>query len=155
VDQKDTDFMKVFLTIIIGLAVFMVVAIIFANAISGMKSTDVSSDPMVQAAVKERIKPVGEVNTAEVKQAAASSSGGADGKSVYQGTCFACHGTGAAGAPKFGDKGAWGDRIAKGMSTLFTHALHGFKGMPAKGGNGGLSDDAVKAAVQYMVDHSK
>lgn len=152
-DQKDTDFMKVFVGILIGLLVFMILAIIGANAISGKDSTDVQSDPMVQAAIEERISPVGDVNTAEVKQAA--SSGGADGKSIYQSACFACHGTGAAGAPKFGDSGAWGMRIDKGMDTLVNHAINGFKGMPPRGGNSALSDEEVKAAVKYIVDNSK
>ena len=83
----------------------------------------------------------------------------ADGKATYQQTCFACHGTGAAGAPKAGDKAAWGPRIAKGKDTLYKHALHGFTGksgmMPAKGGNTGLSDAAVEAAVDYMVSLAK
>jgi cytochrome c5 len=83
----------------------------------------------------------------------------ADGKTTYTQTCFACHGTGAAGAPKAGDKAAWKDRIAKGMPTLHEHAIKGFKGakgfMPAKGGRADLSDDTVKAAVDYMVSISK
>jgi len=83
----------------------------------------------------------------------------ADGKATYQQTCFACHGTGAAGAPKAGDKAAWAPHIAKGKATLYKHAIHGFKGtkgfMPAKGGRTDLSDDTVKAAVDYMVSISK
>ncbi|MBD3609779.1 MAG: cytochrome c5 family protein, partial [Gammaproteobacteria bacterium] len=79
----------------------------------------------------------------------------ADGKAVYQQACFACHGTGAAGAPKFGDKAAWKARIAQGMAKLNQHAITGFQGktgyMPAKGGRMDLSDDAVKSAVTYMV----
>lgn len=82
-----------------------------------------------------------------------------EGQKTYQGTCFACHGTGAAGAPKIGDKAAWKPRIAQGMATLQKHALHGYKGktgfMPAKGGRADLSDAAVKAAIKYMVDQSK
>ncbi len=82
-----------------------------------------------------------------------------EGQKTYQAACFACHGTGAAGAPKLGDKAAWKSRIAKGMGTLNSHAIKGFKGktgfMPAKGGRADLSDAAVKAAVQYMVDQSK
>ena len=83
----------------------------------------------------------------------------ADGKSTYMAACFACHGTGAAGAPKMGDKPAWTSRIAQGMATLSDHAIKGYKGkkgfMPAKGGRSDLSDGAVNAAVKYMVDQSK
>ena len=89
----------------------------------------------------------------------AVSSAQADGQKTYQMACFACHGTGAAGAPKLGDKAAWKDRIAKGMAVLEEHALKGFKGdkgfMPAKGGRMDLSDADVKAAVAYMVEQSK
>ena len=153
-DQKDADLLKMMVIVIGGLFAFMVVIIIAANMISGMESKDINADPMVQAAIEERIKPFGQVNTGAVPTAAAAG-GAADGKSVYTSACFACHGTGAAGAPKLGDKGAWGPRIGQGMSTLVDHAVNGFKGMPARGGRADLDDDAVKAAVKYMVDNSK
>ncbi len=90
---------------------------------------------------------------------AAASAQANEGQQTYQQACFACHGTGAAGAPKAGDKAAWKDRIAQGASTLHTHALKGFQGkhgvMPPKGGRADLSDAAVKAAVDYMVGMSK
>lgn len=90
---------------------------------------------------------------------AMSSVQAADGQKTYQMACFACHGTGAAGAPKLGDKDAWKDRIAQGMATLEKHAIEGYQGskgfMPAKGGRADLSDEAVKAAVAYMVEQSK
>jgi len=83
----------------------------------------------------------------------------ANGEATYKQVCFACHGTGAAGAPKAGDKAAWKMHIAKGKATLYKHAIQGFKGtkgfMPAKGGRTDLSDDTVKAAVDYMVSISK
>ncbi len=66
-----------------------------------------------------------------------------------------CHAAGVAGAPKPGDKADWGPRIAQGKDTLYKHALEGFNGakgsMPARGGNTKMSDEDVKAAVDYMV----
>ena len=84
---------------------------------------------------------------------------GDTGKKVYDTTCMACHAAGVAGAPKFGDKAAWGPRIAQGIDVLHTHAIKGFTGkagmMPPKGGNMSLSDADVMAAVDYMVAHGK
>lgn len=74
-----------------------------------------------------------------------------DGKTIYEGVCHTCHATGMLGSPKFGDKGAWAPRIAKGVATLHDHALHGFNSMPAKGGNADLLDVEVTNAVDYMV----
>lgn len=75
----------------------------------------------------------------------------AKGEKIYGATCLACHGAGVMGAPKFGDKAAWGPRIAKGAEALHTSAVNGVKMMPPKGGNMMLKDDEVKAAVDYMV----
>lgn len=83
----------------------------------------------------------------------------ADGKAIYSQSCGVCHGTGVAGAPKFGDKAAWAPRIAQGSATLHDHALTGYVGkagmMPAKGGNTALADADVKAAVDYMVSQAR
>jgi cytochrome c5 len=79
----------------------------------------------------------------------------ADGKAVYEKTCFACHGTGVANAPKLGDKAAWGPRVATGKDTLVKSVLGGKGAMPAKGGAGDLADDDVKAAVDYMLSAVK
>ena len=87
--------------------------------------------------------------------AAAPAAGQAEGKKIYESTCVACHGAGVAGAPKFGDKAAWAPRIQQGMPTLYATALKGKGVMPPKGGNTSLSDDAVKAAVDYMVAAAK
>jgi len=77
------------------------------------------------------------------------------GKSVYNKTCAMCHAAGVAGAPKLGDKGAWAPRIAAGKPALYNAALKGKGAMPPKGGNAALSDEAVKAAVDYMLAAAK
>jgi cytochrome c oxidase subunit II len=81
--------------------------------------------------------------------------GKADGKAVFDGTCTVCHSTGVAGAPKFGDKAAWAPRLAQGKPALYNSALKGKNAMPPRGGNAALSDEAVKAAVDYMAAAAK
>lgn len=80
------------------------------------------------------------------------------GKKVFGNVCSMCHAVGAAGAPKPGDKADWGPRIAQGKDMLYKHALEGFTGakgvMPPRGGSTTLSDEDVKAAVNYMADKS-
>lgn len=74
------------------------------------------------------------------------------GKATYEKTCALCHGPGLAGAPKFGNKAEWAPRLKAGTAKLYTSALKGTtNGMPGKGGNLTLSDDEVKAAVDYLV----
>lgn len=78
----------------------------------------------------------------------------ATGKAVYEATCAACHGTGAAGAPKLGDKVAWTPRL-KDLAVAKASALNGKGFMPAKGGNSSLSRNDVIAAVEYIAERSK
>lgn len=79
----------------------------------------------------------------------------ADGQKIYQSTCQACHTTGAAGAPKLGDKEAWAPRISQGMDVLVANAISGKNAMPPKGACGSCSDDDIKATVEYMVSQSQ
>lgn len=150
---EDSEVMKMLLIVVGALAGFFVLIIIIAQLVTGSGDANMGADKMVESATIDRIKPIGEVNIGKAPVMKASS--GVDGKGTYQSACFACHGTGAAGAPKVGDKAAWKNRIAQGSKTLLDHAINGFKGMPAKGGNASLSDAAVKAAVEYMVKGSK
>jgi cytochrome c5 len=105
----------------------------------------------------ERIKPEGEVKVeggalAETKKATTI----ADiGQNRYEQTCKLCHETGLAGAPKFGSKEDWAPRIAVGMDKVIQIAIQGLKAMPPKGGCSTCSDDEIKKAVEYMVNHSK
>src|SRR2546427_2826436 len=91
---------------------------------------------------------------AKFKQPAAASQK-ADGKKVYETTCSACHASGVAGAPKLGDKAAWAPHLMHGTDGLLQSALKGKGAMPPKGGNPSLSDDEVRAALEFMVSQSK
>ena len=78
--------------------------------------------------IEKRIKPVGELYLAgAVAEVAAAPTGPKSGADVYQASCFACHGTGAMGAPKKGDAAAWEPRKAQGMDVLLEHAIKGFQ----------------------------
>lgn len=79
----------------------------------------------------------------------------ADGQGTFNSSCMECHGAGISGAPKLGDKAAWAPRIKQGINVLYTHALTGYKWMPPKGGFDYLSEDDVKAAVDYMVKRAR
>lgn len=76
------------------------------------------------------------------------------GKKTYEDACRVCHDAGVANSPKFGDKEAWAPRIATGIEALYTTSLKGKGAMPAKGGRADISDEAVKAAVDYMVKNA-
>lgn len=77
------------------------------------------------------------------------------GKQTYEQTCAACHANGIAGAPKVGDLDLWADRLDSGVEPLYISAINGRGGMPAKGGQTSIPDDAIKAAVDYMVSKSQ
>jgi cytochrome c5 len=81
------------------------------------------------------------------------------GQGIYMNFCAPCHATGVAGAPKVGDKAAWGPRLKQGEKTLVERSIKGFQGasgfMPARGGNSALSDSEVADAVAYMAAQSK
>ncbi|MDB5841373.1 MAG: cytochrome c5 family protein [Herminiimonas sp.] len=103
-------------------------------------------------AISARIKPVADEGfTLRDVNAPRQLQAGAD---VYKAACVACHGTGAAGAPKAGDAAAWSARIAQGVDVLVKHAIEGIRAMPPKGGNPDLDDVEVARAVVYMANES-
>lgn len=170
--KHDKDFVNL-VSVVIGALVGVAFAIFFFARIVGA-SAEVRSetDPTYRAEVQERIAPLGKVavaghdnaalaipDTAPKAAAAAGPAPVLTGEETFKQTCSACHGAGIAGAPKFGDKKAWGPRLAGGIAILREHALKGFTGeagaMPAKGGNPALNDQSVLNAVDYMVKAAK
>ena len=82
---------------------------------------------------------------------------GFDAEATYMMSCFACHSTGAAGAPKVGagNADAWTSRMEKGMEAVVTNAVNGVNSMPAKGLCFTCTDADIAALVEYMVSSSK
>jgi len=151
-DFPKTTVSQVILALLGGLLMPVLVIILLVKLVLGIQATHIEDrDPAVANAREvERIKPVGEVSMA--------GSGGPHvdkaGDKVVQESCAACHATGALGAPKIGDKSAWGPRIAQGYDTLVKHALAGIRQMPARGGNAELTDTEVAAAVAHMANQA-
>jgi len=148
---------------IIGILVLIAVVI----AIVAVNLVDENSEARAaweEKQVLNRIKPLGVVatTTEEAKKAnpalvevEPAVTAPMTAEQVYNTACMGCHTTGAAGAPKIGDIAAWAPRIEQGDDVLFEHAAKGFKGMPPRGGSSQLTDEDVKAAVDYMVEKSK
>lgn len=99
----------------------------------------------MERATAARILPVGTVELRDANRPLKS------GEEVYTAQCVACHGAGLAGAPKFGDSGAWAARNATGYEALLTSALKGKGAMGAQGG-GDFSDVEIGRAVVHMAN---
>ncbi len=139
-------------------------ALVLSTAVTAAPGQLGAEASMSPEAVKARIKPVGGVCVQgeeckpvglAAQPVAGAATGPRTGEQVYNAVCSACHATGAAGAPKVGDKGAWGSRIAQGNATLLKHALEGIRAMPAKGGCAACSDEEIGNAVAFMAGKSK
>lgn len=105
--------------------------------------------------IRTRLEPFGGVCRSGEDCGAASAtvaSGPLSGEEVYNQFCFACHATGASGAPLYADATAWAPRIDKGMEALMSSTLNGIGVMPAKGTCMNCSDEELQAAVEYMVE---
>ena len=136
--------------VIAGFVVPIAIIVLLVSYVGSTPKTGAGSNAQSPEAIAARIKPV-----ADEGFTLADASGPRTlkaGTEVYNAACAACHGSGAAGAPKFGDAGAWGGRIKQGYDTLVSHAIKGIRAMPAKGGNPDLDDVEVARAVVHMAN---
>ena len=165
---QDSKFVTNF-SLIIGLlvAVALILLALARSVAARTEVVEVFQDPNYLETVKAATQPfareaiAGQDNSALAIKAPAGAGPAIalavpkNGEELFKAVCSSCHGAGIAGAPKAGDKGAWGPRIAEGKSTLYQHAINGFNGksgvMPAKGGRTDLPDDLIKQGVDYMV----
>ena len=122
--------------------IFLIIGLVFFVT-SANKQAPGADD--AEKAVALRIQKVGSVEVRDANRPLKS------GEEVYKAQCSACHATGAAGSPKFGDAGAWGPRIKSGLDALINSALKGKGAMGAQGG-GDFSDIEVGRAAAFMAN---
>jgi cytochrome c5 len=140
------------LIVVIALAFLVPIIgiVLLVSFITGSKSIDPTSPAMSPQAVAARLKPVGEVTLVDPNAPKVVKTG----EDVVKTVCSACHTTGAAGAPKIGDKAAWGPRIKQGLDGLVKSAIKGKGAMPARGGSPDLSDFELARAIVYIANQS-
>ena len=125
----------------------IVVIIMLINYVGLGARPGAGSEGLSPEAVARRIQPIGSIEIKDVSDTATLKTG----EQVFNTQCSACHATGAAGAPKFGDEAAWGPRIKTGYDALLASALNGKNAMPKQGG-GDYSDVEIGRAVVYMAN---
>ena len=158
--KDDRAFIRKFSSIILGLV--GITAVIIVLAFSLRVTPDPEDNPSKQLLAEERIAPVAAVHVgaegqselaaAEAAAAAPADSAGAAGaEQIYATVCSACHQAGVAGAPVPGSEELNNRLAAKGMDGLVSSAISGLNVMPPRGGNPNLSDEDIRATIEFMV----
>lgn len=137
--------------IIASFAIPIILIVLFANYANHAFRSGAGTDALSDEQVAARVAPLAKV---DVKDANAPRTY-KTGEEVYKAVCVTCHGTGAAGAPKFGNKDDWAPRISQGFDTLLKTALAGKGAMPPRGGTSpdDVSDYEIARAIVYMANN--
>ena len=144
---------QLIVVVVLGFVVpVLLVALVAYLVVTGSKTAGNGQSALDASAVAARIKPVADVAIAESGGSAAKAA--QTGEQVVQQYCAVCHATGAAGAPKIGDKGAWAKRIGSGLDQMLKIAITGKGAMPARGGAADLSDNELAGAIVHMANQS-
>jgi len=137
---------QLIIVIVASFVIPIVLIVMLVSLVTGGKKVDVQGLALKPESIAERIKPVAAVNL----KAADGPKVFLSGQEVYAQNCKACHESGAANAPKMGDTAAWAPRLKQGYDTLMNHSINGIRAMPARGGNGDLSDYEMARGIVYM-----
>lgn len=135
--------------VVASFVVPIVIIIMLTQFVASGSQPAAGSDGLGAEAVARRIQPVGTIDFRDASAPRVLRTG----EQVYQGQCAACHATGAAGAPKYGDAAAWAPRLATGFEALMNAVLKGKGAMAAQGG-GEFSDYELARAVVYLGNQS-
>ncbi len=136
--------------IVLAFLVPILIIVLLSQFVTNMRGADMGSAAMTSEAVAARLKPVAGLAFADAPGPAAA--GPRSGEDIYKAVCSACHASGAAGSPKFGDQAKWAPLLKEGQEELVKTAIKGVRAMPARGGNPGLSDLEVERAVVYIAN---
>jgi len=152
--------MKSFSMVVVGLVLVALIIVFISNSFNS--PGDATDNPSQARLARERIKPVadaytgtegpsvkGQAGASATPAAALAYDGSLDGEMLFTKVCSACHATGAAGAPKPGSP-EMAQRLEKGTDALVQSAINGLNAMPPKGGRPDLSDEQIKAIIEFM-----
>jgi len=137
---------------------FLLEQIILSNTLSlGNKTLPKAKKSKITAV--ERIQPIGQVYIGDapvkIQEIVEIDEDISPGEKISNAACLRCHGAGLMKSPKIGKTKDWSPRLKKGKTTLYANAINGVNKMPARGGKKSLSDEDVKAAVDYMLTQLK
>ncbi len=142
--------LRLLITVILAFLIPIAIIIVMTNVLSPVIRSGAEPDPYAVEQIASRIQPVAGFKLVDADAPVSYKTG----QQVFESTCSACHGSGVAGAPKFGDAGDWGSYIQQGFDSLLKNAIDGIGAMPPRGGNAALSDFEVARAVVYMANAS-
>lgn len=148
--QSKTTVRQVIVALIGAFAAPILAIVLIVQLVLSIQASHIDEDDPAhaEAAVRERIEPVAQVEAVDPNAPRVERSG----EAVYQAVCTSCHQGGALGAPKFGNKADWAPRIAKGYDHLLEDAIKGIGQMPPRGGDSSISDVEMARAVAYMAN---
>ncbi|MBE0624117.1 MAG: cytochrome c5 family protein [Burkholderiales bacterium] len=141
---------QLIVTVVLAFLVPILLIVMISQFVANIRSVDMDSAAMSPNAVATRLKPVGDLAFADAGDGAARAP--RSGEEIYKSVCSACHASGAAGAPKFGDQAAWAARVNLDMKTLLASVIQGKNAMPPRGGGADLSDFELERAVVYIAN---
>lgn len=165
-ESSDRHFFNSF-SLVLGILIALAILLfMLARSIGRVtQEQEVLLDPMRLKIVEQNTAPFAHVAVAgqdhsapAVLTAPKSDASQADvptsGEQAFTKVCSVCHLPGINGAPKIGDRAAWGPRIAQGKEALYNAAIGGKGNMPARGGTS-WPDATIRMAVDYMISLNK
>src|SRR5690606_17679173 len=136
--------------VVLAIIVPVVIIMMLASYVAGGTRAGAGSDSQTLESIDARIAPVAGFELVDANAPREFLTGDA----VYQQVCAACHASGVAGAPTFGDAGQWAPFIKAGLDEMMKVAINGKGAMPPRGGSPKLSDFELERAVVYMANNA-